>query len=87
MATGPHSRLDAQFEPCSNMPTYSKQLGMLRLPEHVCASTWYVKEYDISKQGWQVAQCKFSNRPSEPATSILCPSDRCLQRTHCCSTS
>ena len=35
MATGHHSRLDAEFEPCSNMPTYSKQLGILRLPEHV----------------------------------------------------
>merc|ERR1719203_1806400 len=28
-----------------------------------CAKTWFVKEQDITKDGWPVAQPKFNNRP------------------------
>merc|ERR1719150_736995 len=44
------------------------------------ASTWLVKEQDITKEGWPVAQPKFSSRP-DASTITPCPSGKTKRST------
>ena len=41
----------------------------------ICAITWLVNEFDITKLGWPVALPRFSRRPSE-STMIEWPSEK-----------